>query len=210
MNFRAYIHLILVAFSFLGIMSHQQDAPVPNQEIVLELPGDGSIDAIDNHKTIDRIKRQLMQAGVDLQTFKIEKEGSGRIVISYYSESDVASIKSVLAEDEGLALEISSDNANIPSSEVPSEDNQKKTYIKVLEIQQGSDFSAGLAGKLALEKSNEQTRFVNPTTYIPQTFDLKYLQKEVEVAGVFNQQTVLSIEESCYIIPEVRAGPATA
>ena len=58
MNFRAYLNSVIIIFSFLGLISYQQDAVVPNQEIVLEF-SDLESSEQNSQDAIERMKLQL-------------------------------------------------------------------------------------------------------------------------------------------------------
>lgn len=200
MNFRGYLSSIVVVLSFIGVISYQQDVVLPNQEIVLQF-SDDQVSDVETQAAIDLVKKQLKGAGVkDIQVHASKK---GQLKISYYSDSDIACIKTILSQEDSLALDVTSEETPL----LPIEDDQKTYNVQVFEIHNNNDLSLGFAGKLAIEQATENSRFVNPNSYVPQIFDVKDTQRIVKVAHRFHTTEALTIEEACYIIPEVRAGP---
>ncbi|WP_298905041.1 hypothetical protein [uncultured Psychroserpens sp.] len=203
MNAKWYISALILVLTLLGgVASNQQDA-VPNQEIVLQLASD-DVSSYDTHSTIVFIKQKLQAANV--QNIEVQEQQEGQLKISYYSSSDVASIKALLSEDKTLSINYF--NESQQGRKFPKEDTVVYN-VDVYEIQQGDDLS-GIEGKLALETKAENDRFSNPYVFLSsKKIDDKALNRIVKVAYKFNKHIAIAIDNGSYKIPEVRAGPCS-
>ncbi|OUS00565.1 hypothetical protein A9Q86_10155 [Flavobacteriales bacterium 33_180_T64] len=202
MNSRWYISTLIILLTLLGGIASKQHASVPNQEIVLQFTSD-EVTSIDTQNTIAIVKQQLQTAGVEnIQVLELE---SGQLKISYYSNSDVASIKALLSKEKVLDIAYSSQDGN--QGESPSEDKSIIYNVDVYEIQHGDDVS-DLEGKLALETKVESDRFFNPNVFISKDdIDEKELNRIVSVAYKFHSANAITLDNRLREIPEVRAGP---
>ncbi|WP_299339445.1 hypothetical protein [uncultured Psychroserpens sp.] len=203
MKTRWYYSILTVMFVLLAGFATKEHCAVPNQEIVLQFTND-AITSNDAKNTISIVKQQLQSVGVE--NIQVKEQQGGHLKITYYSDSDVDSIKAVLSEVNLLELGYLSDQNGDP--QIPSDDRSLSYNLDVYEIQQADDAS-DLGGKLALETKAEQDRFYNPNLFVPQkNVDEKELCKSVEVAYKFNRTVAIAIDNSSRKIPEVRAGPS--
>lgn len=200
---RWYISIFILALMVLGNVASKQQCAIPNQEIVLQFTSE-SVSSEDALSAIAIVKEQLENAGIG--EIQVQELQEGQLKISYYSATDVASIKALLSQDDTLHLGyLSHDNQN---NEVPSEDNNLNYNLDVYEIQQGYDLS-DFDGKLALETKAENDRFFNPHVFTPSaTFHLESKERIEQVAFNFRRDIAIAIDKHSCKIPEVRAGPS--
>ena len=201
MNSRWYISTLIILLTLLGgVASTQQDA-IPNQEIVLQFTSN-DVSSTDAQNAFAIVKQQLLEAGVE--EVNVLELQNGQLKISYYSHSDVESIKLVLSKNQALSIDSQSDKNQ---NEAPSEDKSITYNVDVYEIQQGNDVSE-LGGKLALESKSEHDRLVNPNVFVSADLikDTKHCDV-VSVAYKYHRTVASAINTQTRIIPEVRAGP---
>lgn len=198
-----YIGILIIALTLLGSEASTRQAAIPNQEIVLQFTSE-TVSHIDTENAIAIVKQQLLSAGItDIQ---VQKHEDGQLKISYYSASDVASIKALLSEENNLKLGYESPENN--QSNTPSEDHKIDYDLDVYEIHQANDIS-DLDGKLALETKAENDRLSNPNVFIsPEIIDIDAKQLIDQVAYKFRKAVAIAIDNNSYKIPEVRAGPS--
>lgn len=198
-----FISIFILALIALGNVASKQQATIPNQEIVLQFISE-SISSEDAQTAIAVVKEQLENTGIaDIQVQELQE---GRLKITYYSSSDVASIKALLSNGNALNLGyISYDNHD---NHKPSEDHSIEYNLDVYEIQKGDDLS-GFDGKLALETKAEHDRFFNPNVVTTSAIINVDVKAQIEqVAFKFRKDIAIAIDKHSYKIPEVRAGPS--
>lgn len=205
MNSRWYISILIITLTLLGGIASKEHHVVPNQEIVLQFTSQ-FVTPDDTLNTITAVKQQLKTAGVE--NIHVEEHQDGYLKITYYSHSDVESIKELLSNDTSLDFGYVSQGKN--ESRNPSEDKSIAYNLDVYEIQQADDLS-DVGGKLALETKAEHERFSNPNVFVPQKHtEQKELCASVKVAYKFNRTVVIAIDNKSRKIPEVRAGPSSS
>lgn len=200
-NLRWYIAFLVAILSFFGSISQDEQATIPNQEIVLEFD-DTSIDASVQEHTIAFVKQQLQAIGsTDIEVQEIE---NGLLKISYFSETTVETIKSLLAADKLESLNVSDNTTDRP---VPSQESDVEYRLDVYEIQQSYELS-DVEGQMTFETKWERDRsihsnhnFLNSEDSDPQ------LAHNSSVAFKVNTNVTIAIENRSRAIPEVRAGP---
>ncbi|WP_445732286.1 hypothetical protein [Mariniflexile sp.] len=198
-----YIGTLIVIFTFLGVANHQQ-VPVANQEIVLEFT---HLDVSSNEAqhTIALVKKQLQAIGVN--NIHVEEQESGSLKITYYSATDVASIKKLLAEDKALSFGNIASNESKKPIESPSDDNSKTYNLDIFEIHK-QDVETGFAGKFAIELKTDYNRLLIPNVYLSNNhIDIIYVEPVVKETYKFSKNTALAQDNTSHKIPEVRAGP---
>ncbi|AXP81394.1 hypothetical protein CJ739_2320 [Mariniflexile rhizosphaerae] len=197
------ISTLIFIFTLLGVASHQQ-APVPNQEIVLQFAQlEGSSNQAKN--TIAIVKKQLQIIGVN--NIQVEEQAAGSYKISYYSNTDVAHVKKILSEEKELALGKVSSNEHEKPAKSPSEKQATAYNLDVFEIQK-HDANTGFGGKCALELKYDYNRFFIPIVSVPtQEIAMKNIEDLEKGAYKFQKNVALAIDNTSYKIPEVRAGP---
>jgi len=202
MNSRWYISILIITLTFLGSIASTQQIAAPNQEIVLQFSSI-NVSAEDTQKAITSVRQQLEIAGVnDIQVQTLE---DGQLKISYYSNSDIDSIKDLLSNKCNLELGYVSHDNN--QSTRPSEEKTIAYNFEVYEIQQGDDVSE-LEGKLALETKVEDDRIFNPNLLVSAVeIDSDAKENIEKVAYKLSRTVSITIDNNSYKIPEVRAGP---
>lgn len=195
MKLKWYISALVIVLTLLGLGQHQ--ITVPNQEIVVQFSKDASSEV--THDAIIIVKKQLQSIGAD--NIQIHKNSSG-LRITYYSNVDVASIKTLLGS-YSLEFDYTSSNPTKNSSE----ENSKKFNLDVFEIQKSNRIDIDFEG-FVLEQKPETPRYYNPNFYFSNiSLDIKEKHK-IEVKKYNVQKSIaIAIDNISRIIPEVRAGP---
>nr|WP_321225165.1 hypothetical protein [uncultured Psychroserpens sp.] len=204
MKSRWYISILIIGLTFLGSIASTQQVTAPNQEIVLQFTSqkvskDIAQDAINN------ITQQLEIAGVNDVEVKTLK--NGQLKISYFSNTDVSSIKELLSSACDLNLGYAS-NA-VDHNAPPSEEKNISYNVDVYEIQQGETLFE-LEGNLALETKADNDRILNPNVFAShQSVKIEFKECIDKVAYDLSATISIAIDNNSYKIPEVRAGPTT-
>lgn len=202
MNSRWYISILIITLTFLGSIASTQQVATPNQEIVLQFSSK-NVSIQESQLAIENVKQQLEIAGIN--KVKVQTLQDGQLRISYYSHTDVESIKTLLSKDCDLDLGAISNNEN--PSNLPSEEKNIAYNVDVYEIQQGDDVSE-LNGKLALETKSEHDRIYNPNVFAStQAVKIEAKERIEKVTYKLSRTVSIAIDNNSYKIPEVRAGP---
>ena len=205
MNKRWYISALVIILALLGGIASQEQNITPNQEIVLQFTSE-TVTSDEAQNAIATVKQQLQTVGVhDVQ---VSQNESGQLKITYFSNTDIVSIKNILSKEKTFELNDSgADNNNIPF-EIPSKDSSVAYNLDVYEIQNGSDTAFNISGKLGLENKTDNERLSNTNPYAnTKAVDYNYLEQQVKVAYKFHKYSGITIDHKSNKIPEVRAGP---
>lgn len=195
--------MLFIASALLVVM--QQQTVVPNQEIVLEFE-DLQVSSLEAQNAITVVKKQLGAIGVT--NLRISKElHNGRLKIAYYSDADINRIKKILSDDQHVAMDHVFYDQHTNSPEVPLEDTNDYS-LNVYEIQKSTDTYTDFNGICVLEVKQKQERasgsYVYGSTTIAAT---NHIHSLLEAAKKVHRSIVLTIDNTSYKIPEVRAGP---
>jgi hypothetical protein len=202
MNSRWYISILIITLTFLGSIASTQQVASPNQEIVLQFSSE-NVSPQDTLNAITSVKQQLEFAGVN--AMKVQTLQGGQLKITYFSNSDVEDIKTLLSKECALDLGYVSQGNN--QSNTPSEEKSIKYNFDVYEIQQADNIS-DLEGKLALEPKAENDRIFNPNVLISaKEIDIDAKENIEKIAYKLSRTIAIAIDNHSYKIPEVRAGP---
>ena len=203
MNAKWYIStlfLILVLFGF-----SQEQPHIQNQEIVVQFATD-DVTVAETENAVAVVKKQLQNIGV--ANIKVRSFSDGSLKISYYSDMDVAGIKSIFAKENHLELGYTSYNQNDFPTQIPSE-NESSTYkLNVCEIQKSSDFTTDFNGCLLDIHLGKKEPFKPAVKYSIRNIELQ-ANIEIDRTAFIRQKTIaIAIDNLSYVIPEVRAGPS--
>ncbi len=202
MNFRWYISTLIIILTLLGVVNKQQISE-PNQEIVLQFTNT-KISSEDTHNTIVNIKKQLEGLGVN--NIQVNEKENGKLIITYYSDVDVTSIKETLSSNDKLALNTSNPDENKKHSGFPLDENSSSYNLDIYEIQKSSDSNWDLNGTFVTELKSEANRFSNPNSYaFINIVDVRGTAEKVAYKTHCN--ITIAIDNTSHKIPEVRAGP---
>ncbi len=189
--------LALVGFSL-------QQFSVPNQEIVVQF----STHEVAEQKatnTLAVVTKQLQTLGAE--NIQVYSQENGNLKITYYSDLEVAFIKNILAKEEALSLGYSSILKDHTSSDLPNPNPENPFKLDVFEIKQGED-KKGDFNSLALELKPEIDRFFKTVVYFSVLNSAEKERDRIEKVAYTSQYTVaVAIDNTSYIIPDVRAGP---
>lgn len=199
MNNKWYISALIIIFAFIGGVATQEQNQLPNQEIVLQF-SDASVTHDEAQLAITAVKEQLQSIGV--HDIKVTDFEQGYLKITYFSKTDVASIKKILSKS--VTLEISHD---IPF-EFPSSKNEIAYNLEVYEIQNGNNHTLHLSGKFGIEQKADNDRLSNTNT-VANCKPIAYIVFELNTKGAYRFQNHIgiTIDHITHKIPEVRAGP---
>ncbi|MBD0832256.1 hypothetical protein [Aestuariibaculum sediminum] len=201
MRAKWYFGALIVLISFLGI--YQNRTSEPNQEIVLQFT-DVSVTSDEAQNAINEVVSKLQDLGVN--TFQVKETPEGKVLISYYSATDVASIKNQLSDDSELQLGFK----NPSSQKLPNKNNTNYKF-DVFEINKTLDSSSGFGGKHMVTVKQDFDRFFNPNVYIFNSVVGDNHEALIsEVALKVFKTIAITIDSSVGNIPEVRAGPKTS
>jgi len=202
---KLHIGILILILTFFGVASQQQIS-VANQEIVLQFT-EIEVTSQEAQNTIAIVKKHLQDLGVD--NIQVKKEKNGKLKISYYSESDVASIKNTLSKEKKLEFCYTSNNEDKGHQEHSSDDSPTNFNFDIYEIQNANDSDFGLDG-IVLEKKSENDRYYDPNVFFPSNvIDVKKDDRILKVSYKVWRNIGALIDNTSYIIPEVRAGPDT-
>ncbi|WP_372757757.1 hypothetical protein [Mariniflexile sp.] len=204
MKAKWYICTLIFIFTFLGVVNHNQ-IPEANQELVLQFTH-LKVPANEAESTIAIVKSQLQSIGVE--NIKVEQQPDGKLKITYYSDKDAVSVKKLLSEKSVLALGTTQSKLNHKHSKSPSNKKPSNYNFDVFEIHK-QDAESGFGGKCALELKSDFNRFFIPNIFIPANdVDLNSLENLEKEAYKFRYSVAITIDNTSYQIPEVRAGPS--
>ncbi|HLT32991.1 MAG TPA: hypothetical protein VKZ98_04310 [Aquaticitalea sp.] len=200
MKIKWYISTIVLVLTFFGICSNQLSSP--NQEILLKFDTE-EVTIEQSLSAIEAIKQQLSHFGIE--SFHIHENVNGEIRISYHSSIAVESIKKTLFNGQ-LGIDFTSLDNSQQKNEVPS---QKHDFdLDVYELQKNADHSTG---EHAWVVKQDYDRFLNPNFFPSSNHSEFKTSNEIENSTneIFRDVTI-TITNTSYIIPEVRAGPKTS
>jgi hypothetical protein len=202
MNSRWYISILIITLTFLGGIASTQQVATPNQEIVLQFSSE-NVSLQDTLNAITSVKQQLEFAGVN--AIKVQTLQGGQLKITYFSNSDVEDIKTLLSKEYALDLGYLSQGNN--QNKTPSEEKKIKYNFDVYEIEQADNISE-LEGKLALEPKVENDRIFNSNVLVSaEEIDIDAKENIEKIAYKLSRTIAIAIDNHSYKIPEVRAGP---
>ncbi|OBX22236.1 hypothetical protein LX77_03016 [Gelidibacter algens] len=205
-NSRWYINVALIFIAVLGGIVGQQQVAVPNQEIVLQFTNT-DISLNDTQHTIAIVEEQLELIGV--YNIQISEQEDGKLIISYYSNTDVDGIKALLSKQKELALGFISYDRNEKPIQLPSDGTSIGYNIDVYEIQDGQDHVSNLGRKCAIELKSGDYRFVNTNFYIPSDdINVADYVQILTVNYTFQRHIAIAKDYKSHKVPEVRAGPS--
>lgn len=204
MKLRFRIYLLGVIFTFLGAVLQQQNV-VPNQEIVLQF-NDVEITPFEAENAVADLAKQLESLGID--SIQVNKKEDGKLVISYYSNVDVVHIKNALSNGQVLDVDLENSGQNNSHTQLPSQENSISYNLDIYEIQSNNDIESNLNGSV-VELNLFSDKLLNPNVYSSgNSVDVTEKDNSVKVAFKVYTNIAIAIDNTSYVIPEVRAGPS--
>jgi len=204
MQLKRYIGAIIFILSFLAVIS-QQEFNVPNQEIVLEF---NHIPVTSNkaQATVLQVKNKLQTLGAS--QIKVQKTAQGTLKITYYSETDIASIKQTFSKDLYGKLNTNLLEEKNKSADFPAEESKVAYNLDVFEIKDTNTSGWDFDGKCVLSVDNKSDRFSDPNTpFFIQDVQVTLEKHTVKTAYKVRRNVLISTENNLHKIPEGRAGP---
>jgi len=204
MNFKGYLSILIIILALFGI--NWEPSTIPNQEIVVEFD-DGEVSFDKTQNTLAEVKHRLELIGV--KNIRVVEVADGRLKITYFSDVDVASVKQMLTENGELFISSIAQSGDEIPSEVPSEEDFAGYELNIFEIKNSTNFDLDLSGYL-LEPIPDSHNDVIPADHFLAN-EISFFSHNVtnKVAYAYYHNRSLRIDDSSYIIPEVRAGPAS-
>ncbi len=200
MKAKWYFSTLIVVLALFGVNQYQ--ISLPNQEIVVQFT-DIKVTSDAAQIAIANVKEQLQILGAN--NIQVREGTDGRLKITYYSASDVASIRKVLSKTHSADLGISDLHLE-ESNDFPSNNGSNNYDLEVYEIQGTSDADWDLEGMTVVELKSENHRFFNPNIYLTvQGIDDR--DRIVKLAYRVHTYIATAIDTNSGKIPEVRAGP---
>ena len=198
-----YISTFIIILTLLGAVSQQQIV-IPNQEIVLQFT-DAEVTTEEVKNTIAIVKQQLQDLGVN--NIQVKESEHGKLKITYYSDSDVASIKETFSKEDKLKIDFNSRNQNESSNEFPFHENTISYNLDVYEIQDGNDIEWDLNGISVVGFDTKSDRFFDPNSNF--YFNQIEVSEDNSIKHSYKvrKNIALAIDDILHKIPEVRAGP---
>ncbi|MCB0445546.1 MAG: hypothetical protein KDC68_07840 [Gelidibacter sp.] len=204
MKTKWYLSALILVLTFLGICHNQ--ISLPNQEVLVQF-NTKEVTAEQSQNAIAAIKQQLQAFGVD--NIQVREESNGSLKISYHSAIAVENIKKTLSDDEALALDFTALNHHKKNSKYPSKKQSKNYNLDVYELHKHTD-NSNSAGTYVINQKQDYDRFFNPNIGLHTTeIDFSKTNNVVTSSHKLNKNSVFLIDNTSYIIPEVRAGPST-
>jgi len=200
MNAKWCFSVLVAILTLFGVNQHQTSAP--NQEIVVQF-ANVQINSDDAQKAITNVKLQLQLLGAD--NIQVREGLDGILKISYYIDSDVASIKKQLA-DNNAQLGFAHKSQGEKPLEFPINGESYAYNLDVFEIQTSFDTDLDLQGIAVVELKSENHRFFNPNGYAS-IQEIDQTESIVKIAFKVNTHIAIAIDNTSHKIPEVRAGP---
>ncbi|MEM7087444.1 MAG: hypothetical protein AAF489_14755 [Bacteroidota bacterium] len=202
MQSKGYFSILFVILALIGIS--WEHTSKPNQEVVVQFNNsDVSCDEAQNAIAI--VKLQLQ--GIGVENIQVVEEAGGRLKITYYSNMDVAVVKSIISDGEKLELSRVSFPQDEKSSELPSSEDSVSYELNVSELHKPTNSNVDGDGFILELKSNHD-RYVPPVVYY--TFSeiaVRDKNRIEKIAYAVHRNMALVIDTSSHNIPEVRAGP---
>ena len=200
-----YFSVALLFIALLGGILSQQKVQLPNQEIILQFANeDVSFD--ETQKAVAVLEKKLQHIGV--ANLQISDEEDGKLVISYYSDTDVDGIKKLLSGQRDLDLGIvSPDETQIPLS-LPSKEHPQGYDFDVYEIIDGHYAFSDRGGNCAVEFKSGADRFLSPNAHVPVEGIFIFIPSQIlKTTLSFPNYTIVGEDIHSHKFPEVRAGP---
>lgn len=197
------ISVLIFSLTLFGVVSQQQIS-VANQEIVLQFQ-DVDLTSKQTENTVASVKQQLQSLGAEnIHVLALE---NGKLKITYYSDTEVSSVKETFSEENTVALHISTQTQNEDSSSFPFEDSNISYNLDVYEIQNGQDSGWDFDGAIGLENEPKSDRFLDPNYFPVQPNGYQHDDMLIQVAFKIRKEITILISDPLHSIPEVRAGP---
>ncbi len=196
------ISIFIFSLTLFGVVNQQQ-AVLPNQEIVLQFNEEG-LSSDDAQSTINLLKKQLQSLGAE--NIQVDILENGSVNIAYHSTSDAVSIKKRLSKADGLALDV---NHNEPSSNFPIKENKSIDYnIDVFEIHTDYGQSGDLNGNLVFQVETKSDRYVEPHNFFYNPCIADNERIAVKLTLAICKHIEIATKDIPHKIPEGRAGPS--
>ena len=203
MQSKGYFSILFVILALIGIS--WEHTSKPNQEVVVQFTSE-DVSCDETQNAIAIVKLQLQ--GIGVENIQVVEEADGRLKITYYSNVDVAVVKSIISEGEKLSLSDSSLFDNEEQPELPASDDSVSYELNVSELHKRTDSNVDGDGFILELKSNHDRYVPSVVYYTHSEIDFRGKNTIERVAYRLHRKTALLIDNASHNIPEVRAGPS--
>ena len=204
MNAKWFFSTLIILFTLLGSVAHQEQSHIPNQEIVLQFTSD-DISYDETQNAITNVKKQLHHLGIN--EILIGDVIDGVLTITYHSSIDIKSIKKSLLE-KGMNLGNASVKNGSESLKSTSKENAQNYNLDIYEIQDDSKQNQGSAGKFVIVAKQDYDRYSNSNVVSNHNkINVSETAKLAKLALKVYGSIAIKIDQTSHSIPEVRAGP---
>jgi len=202
MQSKGYFSILFVILALIGIS--WEHTSKPNQEVVVQF-NNGEVSCDEAQIAIALVKLQLQ--GIGVENIQVVEEDGGRLKITYYSNVDVAVVKSIISDGEKLELSDISLSQNENQPELPSNKDSISYELNVSELHKTTDSGVDGDGFILELKSNHD-RYVPPVVYYATSgISIRDKSRIEKIAYTVRRNLALLIDSDSHNIPEVRAGP---
>jgi hypothetical protein len=202
MNWRWYIPVLIIALAFFGVSLEQ--STLPNQEIVVQFNTE-NVSVAEAERAIANVTSQLKSIGIE--HVLVSEIHNGKLKVTYYSATDVATIKDLFKKQNKLQLADTGFNEKDNSPNIPLSENSHIYKLEVVTIQKDLGSNLGLQGVLVIVKSAKD-QYLKPFTSVGVCETNIDLKQDIEIVAYKNYRDIsFLIDHTSYEIPEVRAGP---
>lgn len=203
MQSKGYFSILFVILALVGIS--WEHTSKPNQEVVVQFTSE-DVSCDETQNAIAIVKLQLQ--GIGVENIQVIEEADGRLKITYYSNVDVAVVKSIISEGETLSLSDNSLFNNEEQPELPASEDSVSYELNVSELHKSTDSDVDGDGFI-LELKPNNDRYFPPAVYYSHTeIDFRRKNTIEGVAYRLHRKTALLIDNASHNIPDVRAGPS--
>jgi hypothetical protein len=198
MKFRWYIGVLLLLFACIG--AFQDQASVPNQEVVLEFV-DEKVDENDIKSTIADVQEKLLEIGVS--NIQVTEKKGNTLKISYYSITPIDNIKEILLEENQLIVDQNSDDKNKEEKRDSSADYKINVYKLT------DDTKLANKDKLVFENQYKTDRSIVYNYGFVKSSKVSKANQLYKTAYNNYKNNPFTKDYTSHKEPEVRAGPHT-
>lgn len=202
MKTKLHFGILVLLLAFLG--TYLEQTTVPNQQIVVQF-SDNDISSEASENAIEVIQNRLQIIGVE--AIEIGRNEDGQLKITYYSDTDVEFIQTILSKEEGLKFAFKSGEKN--TTDAPENKNVKDYELNISEIQNSNHTNWDFE-RTELVELNQKSDHSHNLKVKSSGAQINSEQSNIvkKLALKVNNSLVLIIDNLSYKIPEVRAGPS--
>lgn len=196
-----FLGSLLAVLALIGISLDQTAGP--NQEIIIKFSDSNTLQE-NGYEAVILVRSELEK--INVSNINIEEFINGTLKITYYSDLEVREVKKIFSESTVLSQSLLYASQEEDKEHPFDNKNIGDYYLDVFKIQDSNDVD-GHTGAIVDYKS-DYTRFsrVHGYAYL-KAHDIHHQNNVDQIAYQTSETSALTIDNSSYKIPEVRAGP---